>query len=140
MNQQLYESALQAVEDLKQTCLEQARLVQEFTEAEYDLTVAQARVERAIIEKAGGDEKRLGLTAETRAKAYALALDADENYKEKRIAHIQIKARLEEAKIISRSKYGRLDVMLAALKAQDIKIEVPQEPGAGIAPAVSAAA
>ena len=140
MDQQLYESALQVVEDLKQARLEQMRIDQECAESEYCLNVAQARVERALITKAGGDEKRLGLTGEIRGKAYALALDADENYKAKRATHIQMKARAEESKIGVMAMYSRLQVMLTALRVQGIKIEMPQEPGAGTEPAVSAAA
>jgi predicted RNA methylase len=140
MDQQLYESALQTVEDLKQARLEQMRIDQECAESEYCLNVAQARVERALIAKAGGDEKRLGLTGEIRGKAYALALDADENYKAKRVVHIQMKARAEEAKIGVMAMYSRLQVMLAALKAQEIRIEMPQETAPGSALGVSAAA
>ena len=139
MDQQLYKTTLQAVDELKQARLEQAQVERELNETEYTMQLAHAKVERALIAKMGGDEKRLGLNVDTRERTCLLALNADETYRQKREAVEALKARFAKIKIESTAQYYKLQVLLAVLRTQDIKIEVPLDEGKDLAPAFSGA-
>ncbi|RME35108.1 MAG: hypothetical protein D6793_07700, partial [Thermoflexia bacterium] len=81
--QSLYEEAIRLVEELREARLKAVRLAAELAKAEYDLRVAQARVERHWIRQAGG-EKNLAPTVEDRTRIFTLALDSDEEYRARR--------------------------------------------------------
>ncbi len=73
---------MQIVEKLGEKRREVARLSSELRVAKYELAVAKARVERALIKKVGG-ERNLAPTAEDRQRIFTLALDADPEYRAK---------------------------------------------------------
>jgi hypothetical protein len=112
----LHSVANETVDRLKVVRLEAARLSAELVQAEYDLRLAQARVERGLIKKAGG-EKSLGPTVEDRARIFVLALDADEGYRACLKRRDELALKLEEAKAEAASLRDRLSVVLATMRA-----------------------
>jgi len=113
----LYEKAIEVAEKLKEARLQVAHLSSEWAEAEYDLSVAQARAERGLIKKVGG-EKKLGSTVESRERVFTLARDADEDYRAQLERRNQAKIRLEQAKVEAASLSDKLNIMLAAMRAE----------------------
>ncbi len=114
----LYDEANDVVEKLRMARLEVARLSVELAQAEYDLRLTQARVERKWIKKAGG-EKALAPTVEDRARILLVALDADEEYRAALERRDALALRLEEARVEADALRNRLSVILAAMQAKD---------------------
>lgn len=114
--QPIYEAANEIVERLRLARLEVVHLSAELAQAEYDLRLAQARVERGLIKKVGG-EKALGPTAEDRARVFTLALDADEEYQARLKGRNALALKLEEAKVEVATLRDRLSVLLAVMRA-----------------------
>ncbi len=112
----LYAAATEVVDKLREVRLEVVRLSAELAQVEYDLRLAQARVERGLIKKVGG-EKALAPTVEDRARIFTLALDADPGYREQLNRRDELKAALETAKVELASLRDKLNVILAAMKA-----------------------
>jgi len=120
----LYVAANEVVDQLRTARLEVARLSAQLTQAEYDLRVSQARVERGLIRKVGG-EKSLGPTVEDRGRVFTLALAADEEHQTRLRERNELALRLEEAKAEAAWLRDRLSVMLAGLRAGEEGIEGP---------------
>jgi hypothetical protein len=114
----LYGEAIAVAEKLKEARLQVVLLSSELAEAEYGLAVVQARAERGLIKKVGG-EKKLGPTVESRERVFTLARDADEEYRAQLERHGQVKMKLERAKAEAASLRDRLNVMLAAMRAEE---------------------
>ena len=112
----LYNEAMAIAESLRETRLRAAQLAAELGRAEYDLRVVQARVERALIKRVGG-EKNLAPTADGRARIFVLALDADADYATGRKRVDELSLRLAQDKAEGQSQSDRLSVMLAAMRA-----------------------
>ncbi len=106
------ETLLERLEEVRQ---EIARLSVGLTEAEYQLQVIKARVERALIKRVGG-EKALAPTAEDRQRIFALALEADEDYRRQREAVQTLRQRLEERKAEERTLRDRFTWTLTLLR------------------------
>lgn len=111
----LYAAANEVVDKLRAARLEVVRLSAQLAQAEYDLRLTQAKVERGWIKKVGG-EKALGPTVEDRTRVFTLALDADEGYREQFRRRNEIATRLEEARVEVASLRDKLSVMLAMMK------------------------
>jgi hypothetical protein len=114
----LYEEALKLADRLKAARLEVASLTSELATVEYNLAVAKAKVERALIKQVG-DEKRLGPTAESRERVFTLARDADQDYKAQAKRQIDTQARLERAKIEVAALRYQLTIILTAMRATE---------------------
>jgi len=114
----LYEMATEVVDRLRAARLEVAHLSVELAQVEYGLRVAQARVERGLIKKVGG-EKALAPTVEDRARIFVLALDADQDYGEQLRRRDELEKSLEEARVEVASLRDKLNVMLAAMRATE---------------------
>ena len=114
----LYQEAIEVAERLKQARSQVIRLSSELAEAGYALTVAKARVERALIKKVG-DERKLAPSAESRERIFTLARDADDDYLARAKAHAEAKARLDEAELEVTALREKLDIMLTAMKADE---------------------
>ena len=112
----MYEEAMTVAGKLKEARQEVVRLTGELKEAKYDLAVAKAKVERALIKKVGG-EKKLGLTAEDRERVYTLALDADETYRSEWKRHFELETRLDLARAKVSALQDQLNVILTAMAA-----------------------
>ena len=112
----LYAAAIEVVERLEDARQRVVHLAAELAQAEYELRVRKARVERDLIKKVGG-ERALAPTAEDRARVFTLALDADAEYREKLQRWREVSSALEEAKVEVAALRDRLNVMLAAMRA-----------------------
>jgi len=111
----LHREANDIVDKLKTARLKVVRLSTELVEAEYALRVVQAKVERGLIKRVGG-EKSLAPTSEDRARIYILALDADQDYKDILKRRNQAEASMEEAKADLSYLRDRLNVILSTLR------------------------
>ena len=111
----LYETASEITDKLKEARLQVVQLSAELSRAEYDLRLFQARVERGLIKKMGG-EKALAPTDKARARIFTLALDADENYKAQLKRRNAIELQLEEAKVEVATLRDKLNLMLTAMR------------------------
>lgn len=114
----LYARATEVVDRLRAARLEVVHLSDELAQVEYGLRLAQARVERGLIKKVGS-ERALAPTVEDRARIFVLALDADQDYRERLKRRDGLERRLEEAKVEVASLRDELNVMLAAMKARE---------------------
>jgi len=114
----LYAAATEVVDRLRAARREVVDLSAELAQAEYGLRLAQARVERGLIKKVGG-ERALAPTVEDRARIFTLALDADQDYREQCQRRDGLKASLEEAKVEVASLRDKLNVMVAAMRATE---------------------
>jgi hypothetical protein len=112
----LYEASIATTEELKEARLRVVRLSTELSQAEHDLCLLRARVERGLIRKVGG-EKALAPTVEDRARIFTLALAADPEYEAARKRRDEIALELEQVKVEVAALRDRLDVMLAAMGA-----------------------
>ena len=112
----LYEETIKVSESLREARLEVADLSMGLAQAEYDLRVVKARVERSLIKKVG-DEKRLGPTVDARERVFTLARDADEEYLTQLKRHDEVQVKLERAKVEVSALCDKLNVMLTAMKA-----------------------
>jgi len=112
----MYPEAMETVEQLRAARLEVARLAAQLNLAEYALRLAQARVERGLIKKVGG-EKALAPSAEDRERIFTLALDADEEYQARLRERNELALRLEEAKVEVAYLREKLSVILATMRA-----------------------
>jgi len=101
----LYTAATEVVDRLRAARLEVVHLSADLAQAEYDLKLAQARIERGLIKRVDG-EKALAPTAKDRDRIFTLALDADPDYG---------KMRVDEARAEVASLRDKLNVMLAAM-------------------------
>ena len=115
---QLYAATIEIVDGLKEARLEVVHLSAELAQVEYDLRLARARVERGLIRKAGG-ERALAPTVDDRARIFTLALQADSAYRAQLDHRREIGVRLEEAKVQVAALRDKLNVMLAAMKAEE---------------------
>lgn len=111
----LYSKAKETVDALETARLDVAQTSTELAQAEYALRVAQARVERGLIKRVGG-ENALAPTVSDRTRIFTLALDADEDYGEQRTRRDALEAKLGEAKAEVASLSDKLDVMLTAMR------------------------
>lgn len=111
----LYEEALDLAERIKAARLAVVDLSTVLAQAEYDLSVNKARVERALIKQVG-DEKRLGSTVDARERVFVLARDADDAFNEQRKRRDAASADLERAKIEATALRDRLTIILTAMK------------------------
>ncbi|MEW6080124.1 MAG: hypothetical protein AB1724_20125 [Thermodesulfobacteriota bacterium] len=111
----LYETALELAEKLKEARLQAAALAKELLETEYQLKVAKAGVERALIKKVRS-EKVLGNTLEDRTRIFTMALDADGDYKARLKQQADLTLKLEQAKIETSFLRDKLTVTLAAMR------------------------
>ncbi len=116
MTHPMYPEAMETVEQLRAARLEVARLAAQLNLAEYALRLAQARVERGLIKKVGG-EKALAPSAEDRERIFTLALDADEEYQARLRERNELALRLEEAKVEVAYLREKLSVILATMRA-----------------------
>ncbi|MDY7039319.1 MAG: hypothetical protein SVX38_00490 [Chloroflexota bacterium] len=114
----LYGEAIEIAEKLRGARLRVVSLLSELAEAEYDLAVVRARVERGLIKQVG-DEKKLGPTVESRERVFTLGRDADEEYRAQLGRYGQAKMNLEQAKVEVASLRDRLNIMLAAMRAEE---------------------
>jgi len=114
----LYGEAMALVETLGETRLRAARLASELAQTEYDLSLLRARIERYQIDRAG-DERRLGLTAEVRERVFALACEADSEYRAHRQRREASQLALSEARARVATLTDRLNVILAAMRSND---------------------
>ena len=112
----LYETALDVAEKLKGARLRVVQLSTQVGRLDYDLRVTKAKVERALI-KQYPHEKALGPTADSRARIYAIAVDADEAYRALMGRHEAAETALGEAKVEESFLEDQLRVMLAAMRA-----------------------
>jgi hypothetical protein len=112
----LYPDAVEIADRLKEARLQVVQLSAEVAEAEYDLAVTKARVERDLIKKVG-DEKRLGPTSESRERVFTLARDADEEYLAQLKRHSEAGIRMEQARVEVQSLRDRLDIVLTAMRS-----------------------
>ena len=110
------ERGLEIVAKLGETRREVARLSKELRTARYEMAVARARVERALIKKVGG-ERNLAPTADDRQRIFTLALDADPDYRAKWKKYSDLQYQLDVASAEQRT----LEDELRAL-------ELPGEP------------
>ncbi len=117
MNDKLYEGAIVLSEQLKIARLEVLGRKLELRQAQYDLNVAKAKVERALIKKVG-NEKKLSSTAEGRERIFVLARDADETYRARLARYNEVYERLERAKIEAQLLQDKLNVILAVLRGE----------------------
>lgn len=115
MTHSMYPEAMEVVERLRAARLEAARLAAQLHQAEYVLRLVQARVERELIKKAGG-EKALAPTAEDRQRIFICALDADKEYQDRLRERNELALRLEEAKTEVAYLRDKLTVILAAMR------------------------
>ncbi len=113
----LYEEAMQVAERLREARLEVIDRTVEAAQAEYDLAVVQARIERGLIKKVG-DEKRLGPTVDSRERVFTLARDADQEFLAKLQQHNESKLKLDRAKVEVSALHDKLNIMLAALQKE----------------------
>lgn len=111
----LYETALELAEKLKEARLQAAVLAKEVVEAEYQLKVTKAGVERTLIKQVK-NEKLLGNTLEDRTRIFTMALDADADYKARLKQQADLTLKLEQAKIEATFLRDRLTVTLAAMR------------------------
>ncbi len=116
MTHPLYPEAMEIVEQLRAARLEVARLSAQLNLAEYALRLVQARVERELIRRAGG-EKALAPSAEDRQRIFIRALDADEEYQARLRERNELALRLEEARVEAAYLREKLSVILAAMRA-----------------------
>ncbi len=116
MTHPLYPEAMEIVKQLRAARLEVARLSAQLNLAEYALRLAQARVERGLIRRAGG-EKALAPSAEDRQRIFIRALDADEEYQARLRERNELALRLEEARVEAAYLREKLSVILAAMRA-----------------------
>ena len=114
----LYSDAIEVADRLKEARLNVVRISSDVVQAEYDVTLAQARVERGLVKKVG-DEKKLGLTTESRERVFTLARDADEQYLTQLRRYNEVKIRLEQAKVEVSALNDRLNIMLTAMKTNE---------------------
>jgi hypothetical protein len=114
----LYTAATEVVDRLRAARLEVVHLSADLAQAEYDLRLDQARVERGLIKRVDG-EKALAPTAKDRDRIFTLALDADPDYGKQLGRCNALKMRLEEARVEVASLRDKLSVMLAAMKATE---------------------
>ncbi len=117
----IYTSANNTHNQLKAARLVAAHLSAKLVKAEYDLRVAQAKAERAVIRKAGG-ERSLAPTAEDRARILTVAVDADPDYQVLLQAQRALSLRLEEARIEVAYLRDQLNLALTAMKADDLPV------------------
>lgn len=116
MTHPLYPEAMEIVEQLRAARLEVARLTAQLQLAEYALRLAQARVERELVKRAGS-EKALAPTVEDRERIFIRALDADEEYQARFRERNELALRLEEAKVEATYLREKLSVILAAMRS-----------------------
>jgi len=114
----LYTAATEVVDRLRAARLEVVHLSADLAQAEYDLKLAQARIERGLIKRVDG-EKALAPTAKDTAKdrdrIFTLALDADPDYGKQLGRCNALKMRVDEARAEVASLRDKLNVMLAAM-------------------------
>jgi hypothetical protein len=112
----LYASAMEVCEKLRETRLQAVELSSELAQAEYDLQLTKAKVERALIKQVKG-EKALGPTVEDRARIFTLALDADKDFQSRLNRRNETELKLERVKAETASMQDKLRVMLAVMNA-----------------------
>lgn len=113
----LHEESLAVVEQLHAARLELIRLTLALKQAEYDLALAKARIERAWIKKVG-DEKKIGPTTEDRERVFILARDTDEDYRTQYARYTAAYEQAERGKAEVATLHDKLAVMLAALRSE----------------------
>ncbi len=86
------------------------------------MRLSQAKVERGLIKKVGS-EKALAPSVEERGRIFTLALDADEEYRTRWRERNEVALKLEEAKAEVARLRGRLNVMLAVLRAGEESLD-----------------
>jgi hypothetical protein len=111
----LYEAALEVAKRRREARIRIAQLASQLGRIAYELRVTQAKVERALI-KRYPNEKALGPTADSRARIYTVAVDADEGYKALRQRHEEAEIALGEARAEEGLLEDQLRVMLAAMR------------------------
>ena len=114
----LYEAAMEITDRLRETRLQVASLSMELAQAEYQLQVIKAKVERGLIKKVES-ERSLGPTVEDRARIFTLAVDADPDYQAQLKQHAQLKLKLEQVKTEAAFLRDKLTITLAAMKATE---------------------
>ena len=111
-----YETAIEVAEKLKAARLGVIQLSSQLGSLDYGLRVTKAKVERALI-KQYPHEKALGPTADSRARIYAIAVDADEGFRALMGRHEAAEIALGEAKVEESFLEDQLRVMLAAMRS-----------------------
>jgi len=114
----LYSTAMETTDKLREVRLQVASLSMDLSQAEYNLQLMRAKVERGLIKKVKG-EKALGPTVEDRARIFTLALDADADYQGQLKRRNEVELKLEQAKAELASLRDKLSVLLVAMKATD---------------------
>ncbi len=114
----LYEAGMKIIDRLRETRLQVASLSMELAQAEYQLQVIKARVERALIKQVKS-ERALGPTVEDRARIFTLAVNADPDYQAQLKQHAQLKLKLEQVKTEAAFLRDKLTITLAAMKATE---------------------
>ena len=112
----LDQEAMAITESLRETRPRAAQLAAELGRAGHDLPVGQARVERALIKRGGGG-KSMAPAADGRARIFVLAMDADADHRLERHRVDDLSQRLARHRAEVRSLSDRLNVVLAAVRA-----------------------
>ncbi len=110
------QTALEAAEQAKAARLKAAEIAHSLAEVTHALEVTQARVERALIKRAGG-EKELAPTAADRERIFILAREADEQTTTLRQKQANLRLALEREKAALRYWEQILDIARWALQA-----------------------
>ena len=115
----LFDESMKITEKLSELNIRIVDLSMKLSQIDYELRVTKAKVERALIKQVGG-EKKLGPTTDDRERVFTLALDADQNYKELLKNRNEVKYSLEKAKAEITSNREKLNVILIAMKVNEI--------------------
>jgi hypothetical protein len=112
----LFTGALEAVRHLHDARLEAGVAAMTLADLERRLRIEQAAAEIRAIQEAGGDEKALGSNAEARARALAVAVDKDPQYRAALDAVHEAYLRKIAADAVAEAAKEYLAVLKAALR------------------------
>ncbi len=111
----VYDEAMQLADKLHDARLEIVRIAGELTQAQYELTISAAKIERALIKRVG-DEKKLAPTADARERIFILARDADEEYRAQHDRCNRLQLELDKTKAEAATLQDKLRIMTAAMR------------------------